>query len=119
MKLTLKLEELAMLGLGIYLFSLLNYPWWLFAVFFLAPDIGMLGYLVNNKTGAVTYNFFHLKSLAIVLYLAGIYFTIPEIMFAGIIVFSHSSFDRLLGYGLKYSDSFKNTHLGPIGKMTE
>jgi hypothetical protein len=116
MKLTLRLEELAMLGLGIYLFTLLDYPWWMFAAFFLAPDIGMLGYLVNSKTGAVTYNFFHLKSLAIVLYLAGIYFIVPELMFAGIIVFSHSSFDRLLGYGLKYSDNFKNTHLGLIGK---
>lgn len=116
MKLTLKLEELAMLVLGIYLFSLLNYPWWLFAAFFLAPDIGMAGYLVNSKTGAITYNFLHLKSLGVVLYLAGIYFVLPALMFAGVIVFSHSSFDRLLGYGLKYTDSFKNTHLGTIGK---
>lgn len=119
MKILLKIEELAMLALGLYLFSQLSYPWWMFAVFFLAPDIGMAGYLVNSKTGAITYNFLHLKSLGIALYLAGVYMQIPVLMFAGIIVFSHSSFDRLLGYGLKYSDSFKNTHLGPIGKMTQ
>ena len=35
-------------------------------------------------------------------------------MLAGIILFGHSSFDRILGYGLKYTDSFKNTHLGSL-----
>jgi hypothetical protein len=35
---------------------------------------------------------------------------------AGIILFTHSSMDRVFGYGLKYPDSFNNTHLGPIGK---
>jgi hypothetical protein len=35
---------------------------------------------------------------------------------AGIILFTHISFDRVLGYGLKYSDSFHNTHMGIIGK---
>jgi len=34
----------------------------------------------------------------------------------GIILFSHSAMDRVFGYGLKYPDSFKNTHLGKIGK---
>ncbi|MEJ7830333.1 MAG: DUF4260 family protein [Segetibacter sp.] len=28
----------------------------------------------------------------------------------------HISLDRVLGYGLKYNDSFSNTHLGVIGK---
>jgi hypothetical protein len=28
----------------------------------------------------------------------------------------HSSADRILGYGLKYSDSFHHTHLGWIGR---
>jgi hypothetical protein len=116
MKYILKLEELAMLGLGIYLFTLLPYDWWLFAVFFLAPDIGMLGYLVNSKVGAFTYNLFHHKGLAIAVYLVGIFSTSDILMFTGLILFSHSSFDRLLGYGLKYSDNFNTTHLGAIGK---
>jgi len=41
MKLTLKLEELAQLILGIYAFSLLPYAWWWFLVFFLVSDVGM------------------------------------------------------------------------------
>ncbi|WP_022923235.1 DUF4260 family protein [Serinicoccus marinus] len=28
----------------------------------------------------------------------------------------HSAVDRLLGYGLKFTDSFAHTHLGEIGK---
>lgn len=27
--------------------------------------------------------------------------------------------DRIFGYGLKYSDDFKHTHLGMIGKKEE
>lgn len=27
-----------------------------------------------------------------------------------------SSFDRILGYGLKHEDAFQNTHLGRIGR---
>ena len=31
-------------------------------------------------------------------------------------LFGHSSFDRVMGYGLKHEDSFQNTHLGGIGR---
>jgi hypothetical protein len=37
-------------------------------------------------------------------------------MLAGIILFAHSSMDRLFGYGLKYFTGFSDTHLGKIGK---
>ncbi|MCP9198783.1 DUF4260 domain-containing protein [Gramella sp. GC03-9] len=113
---SLKIEELAMLVLGIWGFSLLNYSWWWFAGLFFLPDIGMLGYLVNNKIGAISYNIFHHKAIAIGIGLIGIFSQSPELQLAGIILFSHSSFDRMLGYGLKYEKGFKFTHLGEIGK---
>ncbi|WP_299434920.1 DUF4260 domain-containing protein [uncultured Aquimarina sp.] len=116
MRTTLQLEELAMLGLGIYLFSLTSFSWWLFLALFLVPDIGMLGYLINNKTGALTYNIFHHKGLAVLLFLAGIYVSNELVQLSGIILFSHASFDRILGYGLKLEKGFKFTHLGEIGK---
>lgn len=34
----------------------------------------------------------------------------------GIILFSHSSLDRALGYGIKYEIGFKYTHLGELGE---
>jgi hypothetical protein len=114
MKNSLKIEELAQLILGIVLFSQLQYPWWVFAALFLMPDIGMLGYFVNTKVGAVTYNIFHHKGIAVAILVLGILFLGDIYTLAGIILFSHSAFDRALGYGLKYPDSFKNTHLGKI-----
>jgi len=115
MKTIIKLEELAMFGLGIYLFSLLPYNWWWFLVLILSPDIGMLGYVFGNKQGAFLYNIFHHKGLAIVLYVLGIYFSIPLIQLIGVILFSHAAMDRVFGYGLKYDKGFKFTHLGEIG----
>ena len=119
MKAILKLEEVGMLLLGIYLFSLLNYSWWWFLVLILTPDVGMLGYLFGNRTGAFMYNLFHHKGLAVLLYLVGAYFSIPLCQLAGIILFSHASFDRIFGYGLKYTEGFKYTHLGKIGNTHE
>ncbi|MUP44645.1 DUF4260 family protein [Gramella sp. BOM4] len=115
MKLSLKMEEFAMLLLGVWAFSLLNYSWWWFAGLFFLPDIGMLGYLANDKIGAICYNIFHHKGIAIGLGLTGIFIQSTELQLAGIILFSHSSFDRMLGYGLKYEKGFKFTHLGEIG----
>ncbi|WP_304142673.1 DUF4260 domain-containing protein [Mesoflavibacter zeaxanthinifaciens] len=114
MKSVLKLEELLQFALGIYLFSTLSYTWWWFLVLILLPDIGMLGYLINTKTGALTYNVFHHKGLAILIFLVGIYFEIEVVQLTGIILFSHASLDRIFGYGLKYADHFKNTHLGSL-----
>ena len=116
MKLVLKLEELGLLVLGIYLFNLLDYQWWWFLVLILTPDFSMIGYLFGNKKGAICYNLFHHKAIAILIYLVGIYFGQEILQLAGVILFSHSSLDRLVGYGLKYESGFKDTHLGKIGK---
>ena len=115
MKALLKLEEVMLFVLGIFMFGLLGYQWWWFLVLILTPDIGMLGYLFGKKTGAFAYNLFHHKGLAIILYFVGMYFSSPIIQLAGIILFSHASLDRVLGYGLKYNKGFKYTHLGEIG----
>lgn len=111
----LKLEELAELLLGIWLFTLLDYSWWIFPALILLPDVGMAGYLFNLKTGAWLYNLFHHKAVAITCYLVGIWLAVPVLQLAGIIIFSHAAMDRMFGYGLKYSDSFKHTHLGWLG----
>ncbi|MFC4636580.1 DUF4260 domain-containing protein [Dokdonia ponticola] len=114
MKTTLKLEELAQFGFGIYLFSLLPFAWWWFLVLLLTPDIGMIGYAFGNKVGAFSYNLFHHKGLAIVLYLIGVYLQNDILMLIGTILFAHAAFDRILGYGLKYEKGFKYTHLGDL-----
>jgi hypothetical protein len=117
MKTLIRIEELGMFALAVYLNSFLPFAGWVFWALFLTPDIGMLGYLINTRTGAITYNLLHHKGIAIACYLAGYFLMIHELTLAGVVLFGHSSFDRFFGYGLKFQDHFKNTHLGRIGKQ--
>ncbi|MEA5139442.1 DUF4260 domain-containing protein [Arcicella rigui] len=116
MKNILKLEELAEFVLGILIFSRLEFAWWYFPALLLLPDLGMLGYLINPKIGAWLYNFVHHKALGISILAFGFYQQNQSILLLGTILFSHAAFDRMMGYGLKYEDSFEHTHLGKIGK---
>ena len=116
MKNLLKLEDAAEWAFSIFLFSKLEFAWWWYPVLILLPDLSMIGYVVSAKAGAVSYNFIHHKGLGIVVGLTGFLLSNQLAMLAGVILFSHSSMDRMFGYGLKYSDDFKHTHLGKIGK---
>ncbi|MDT0643847.1 DUF4260 domain-containing protein [Zunongwangia sp. F363] len=116
MKFILRLEELAMLLLGIYAFSVLDFSWWWFLGLFFTPDLGMIGYAFGQKAGAFSYNLFHHKGMAITLWIVGHALQNQVLQLIGLILFSHSAFDRILGYGLKYEKGFKFTHLGEIGK---
>jgi len=115
MKTLIRLENLGLFLLSIYLFSLLDFKWWWLPVLLLAPDLSMLGYLFGNKIGAILYNFFHHQLLAVIAYLLGIYLGEEWIQFSGIILLAHSAMDRIFGYGFKYFSGFKDTHLGKIG----
>lgn len=115
MKTTLKLEEMAMFAISVYIYSMLGYSWWLFALLILAPDISMVGYLVNPRVGAISYNIFHHKGVALLTVALGLAFSMNELLLMGVILFAHASMDRIMGYGLKYPDSFHHSHLGWIG----
>ncbi|MEQ1552992.1 MAG: DUF4260 domain-containing protein [Ferruginibacter sp.] len=118
MKVVLKLEEVAMAAMGIYLLRIYNLglPIWLWAIIFFSPDISMLGYLINTKMGAICYNIFHHKGIAILVAVIGFYLHADVMLSIGILLFAHASFDRVFGYGLKHFDGFKNTHLGSLEK---
>ena len=115
MKTLLRIEEAFILALAVYLNTLLPFPWWYFWAWFLAPDLGLIGYALSTRAGAITYNICHHKGIAILLYFAGTWFALEEVQLAGLVLLGHSSFDRILGYGLKFPDHFHNTHLGRIG----
>jgi hypothetical protein len=115
MKRLIQLEELAMLGISIYALYFLKAGWWIYPLLLLGPDISMLGYVTGSKPGAVCYNFFHHKATAIVVFFAGFVNQVYSLEIIGLILFGHSSMDRMLGYGLKYFKGFQFTHLGQIG----
>jgi hypothetical protein len=110
----IKLEELAQFILAAILiyYQPLSFRWWMWGIIFLLPDLGMIGYTVNTSVGAVAYNLFHHKLVAILLVGVGWYMPSDILILAGLILYAHSSFDRVLGYGLKYMDSFRHTHIG-------
>jgi hypothetical protein len=112
----LKLEELGQFLLAIILFNQLDYAWWVFPACILLPDLSMIGYLANPKIGAWLYNFFHHKFAAITILALGFWLNNSLLALTGVILFGHSAMDRTFGYGLKFNDNFKNTHLGWIGK---
>ena len=117
MKTLIRAEEAAQFALSIVLFSFSKLPfaWWVYPALFLLPDLSMIGYAVNARVGAFTYNLVHHKAVAIIVGLVGLFLANDYWLLAGIVLFGHSSLDRMFGYGLKYDKGFKFTHLGEIG----
>jgi len=111
MKNLVRLEEFMFFILSIFMFSKLDYAWWWMPILFLVPDLGMLGYVFGTETGAFVYNVVHHRGLSIALYILGSLLANQLILLIAVILFSHSSLDRVFDYGLKYGDDFKHTHL--------
>ncbi len=119
-KTLLILEELLLFIGSMILFEIATeYSWWYYALLFFVPDVSFVAYLINTKTGAFYYNLFHHKGVMIGLILIGYFVQVPILLAIGIVFLGHSSFDRVFGYGLKFSDDFKHTHLGRIGIKNE
>ena len=116
MNVILKIEEAAIFLFCLFLFSQLDFAWWWFPALLLLPDVSMIGYLINTKIGAYTYNFLHHRFTAAVVAYYALSYGDANWKLAAIILFAHISFDRVMGYGLKYTDSFAHTHLGVVGK---
>jgi len=53
----------------------------------------------------------HHRAVSIGLYILGSVIQNEMILLIAVILFSHSSLDRIFDYGLKYPDDFKHTHL--------
>ncbi|MEX2143906.1 MAG: DUF4260 family protein [Anaerolineales bacterium] len=119
MRTILKMEEALMFLFGLFLLWPLGLAWWWLLLLFFSPHLGALGYLAGPRIGALTYNLFHHKGLALALYLLGVTSGQSHLVLAGAILFAHSSFDRMLGFGLKHTDSFNNTHLAVIGRSSQ
>lgn len=74
----------------------------------------MIGYMKDNKLGAMIYNLGHSYTIPAILLIIGAASDTRLLVAAGIIWTAHISMDRALGYGLKLPTDFKHTHLGHI-----
>jgi hypothetical protein len=108
----LRLEAAAECVAAVTAFHLLGGSWGMFAALCLAPDLTMLGYLGGIRLGTITYNVGHnyLSPAAVALIGALLHWDLLFLLAA--IWVAHIGFDRMLGYGLKYTQGFGATHLG-------
>jgi len=118
-RLLLRLEGLAVLAGAVAGYALLHGSWLWFAVFFLTPDLSMLGYFAGPRIGAAAYNTGHSYIGPALIIAAWLVTRTPLLEFVALIWIAHIGFDRALGYGLKYAKGFGWTHLGPIGKARQ
>lgn len=113
--------ENAVIAVAIFLMVIaVGDPWWVLLVAFLAFDLSALGYLVNQRVGALSYNLVHnyTAPAALTALWAGLHFGGVDagwLMLLAACWGFHVAVDRALGYGLKLG-SFTRTHLGVIGR---
>lgn len=113
-RILLHLEGLAILTASCAAYAEQGASWWTFAVLFLAPDLMMAGYVFGTRIGAGVYNLGHSYTAVAVFWLIGHFSHFSATVSFSLIWLAHIGFDRLLGYGLKYPTSFKDTHLDRV-----
>jgi hypothetical protein len=112
-----RLEAAAILAVSLYFYFQLHFSLVWLVVLLLIFDLSMVGYLVNTKVGALTYNAVHSLVLPLLVLVFGVATDNRLAVGFALIWVAHIGMDRALGYGLKFSTGFKQTHLGPIGKQ--
>lgn len=109
--LLLRIEAACVLAASLGLFCKFHGSWGWFAILFLLPDLSMVGYLANPRLGSICYNLVHTYfapavGVGLIWWMTG---QIPSPLW--LIWPAHIAFDRMLGYGLKFPDAFRHTHL--------
>jgi hypothetical protein len=109
--LMLRLEGVVVLAAAVVLYAQQDYGWLLFALLLFVPDLAIIPYALNQWLGRVVYNVAHTYTLPLALGLLGVLLSSGLALQLALIWFAHIGMDRMMGYGLKYPDSFKETHL--------
>ena len=112
----LRIEALAAFVAGLALYGWLGGPWLAVLPLLLLPDVSMVGYLRGPRLGALTYNVVHNWALGLGVLGLGLASGATPVSILGAVLIAHVGMDRALGYGLKLSTSFQDTHLGRIGR---
>lgn len=97
---------------------LFPHHWVLFASLFLVPDLSLLTYMRGSGAAAsVTYNGMHSYVLPGFLGILAPPFHSALLGELSLIWIAHISVDRVFGYGLKYSTSFRFTHIQSTARI--
>ena len=115
----LRVEGAVLFAAVLALYPMTGAIWWLFAALLLVPDVAMLGALAGQRIGAHVYNLGHNLALPTLLAIAGLLGGPAWLVPVGLIWIAHIAMDRALGFGLKYADNPKLTHVGALGKAAK
>jgi hypothetical protein len=118
MRWLLRAEGLALFIAGVAMRYYLGMGWFYFVILFFVPDLSFIAYLAGPRIGAYAYNIMHstigpflLGAFAVAQWPEAVGALLAEV---AVVWFAHIGFDRMLGYGLKYTSGFKDTHLGKL-----
>ena len=82
----------------------------------LLPDISVAGFAAGSRVGTFTYNLVHNWAPGLVILALAVLFASLGLELVAAILIAHVGMDRAAGYGLKLPNSFKDTHLGRMGR---
>jgi hypothetical protein len=107
----LQAEGAAALAAGLIGYDRLGGNWWLPLPLLLLPDLSAAGYLAGPRVGASTYNLVHNWVTGLASVGLGLALDSDLLLVVGSVLIAHVGLDRVIGYGLKHSTGFKDTHL--------
>ena len=113
-KALLHLEGLIVLLGSVYFYASIDGSWWLFFLCLFLPDLFMLAYVFNDGIGALIYNIGHTYVIPLILLILSVSLKQDLLLALSLIWIAHIGMDRTVGYGLKYSTQFKDTHLQKV-----
>lgn len=107
-----RIEALAVMLLAMFFYHQSQFSWLTFALLFFVPDLSLFSYRFGPKMGAVVYNTMHCFTWPLLLGAYAIVNADTLLQQLALIWLAHCAFDRAIGWGLKYNDSFCNTDMG-------
>jgi uncharacterized protein DUF4260 len=110
-RLLLRIEGLVLFVCAIALYVREDHSILALVLLFLAPDLSFLGLAGGPRVGAVAYDAAHTYVGPILLASVSAIAEWDVGMMLGLIWLAHIGIDRALGYGLRYTDAFRETHL--------
>lgn len=110
----LRLEGTAVFAATLIAYGQNEFSWWMFILLLLTPDLAALGYLHSEAIGSLCYNIAHTYVLPIALGLFALLLNFELGFQLAIIWLAHIGLDRMVGYGLKYPNGFKQTHFNKV-----
>lgn len=113
----LRIEGFCLLLGALALYEYFSSDWKQFSYLVFLPEISYLGYLIGRKTGAITYNILHSYLFPIILLIIAFNMNQQQVFPYLLIWIVNISFNRSLGFGLRYFNSLSYTHLGRIKRL--